>query len=383
MLHPAFRSFRSRLAIQIPRVPCMAYCTIRILVRPFPVPPGSGIPAPHTAQGLHHGVLVRSGPGPWEEVVDDVPQCRRVVRGRDPSSPPRLPEDPQVVAVHRRRTHDLRLVPLPLIGHLGQVHRGLDDHVACLGRPDLVDQHVLGVRCAAPATAGTATLAREAHPVSRLANRGVREPGSEAVTQPPPGSVVAIRSAGRNDLDTDAASMGAHQSPGDLLVVEGPGRDADRPVARPRNTPVTRAAPRAADGREQPRPDGALHAPRPVGIAEVASGRRRVGKRWPADSRDRDLVRALCGPRRRCRPGGAACAARDCACARSGGTSSEPGRASSPCTACEKSLRPEPWPGSPRRERSHARARAVRALRTATARARLACAARARCARRT
>ena len=40
--------------------------------------------------------------------------------------------------------------------------------------------------------------------------------GPEAVTQPPPGSVTAIRSAGRNDLDTDAASMGGHQSPGDL-----------------------------------------------------------------------------------------------------------------------------------------------------------------------
>ena len=51
-------------------------------------------------------------------------------------------------------------------------------------------------------------------------------------------------------------------------------------------------------------------------------------------------------------PGRRCCAARDCACARSGGTSCEPWCASSPCTACEKSSRQAPSPGSPRRQRS-------------------------------
>ena len=130
--------------------------------------------ADDAVEDLHDRVLCRGGPRPREEVVR--PRAVRASRSRGSArrpADPRLPEDRHEVVVDRGRVHDLRLVPLPLVGHVGEVRRGLERHVAAVLRADVVEQEVLRVRRPARAAAGAPALAGEADELAR--RRAVRE----------------------------------------------------------------------------------------------------------------------------------------------------------------------------------------------------------------
>ena len=184
-------------------------------------------------------------------------------------------EDLAERAVHLVAPGGGRVVPLALVTHLGQVHRGLHGDRAHVGRADVGEQEVLRVVRAAPAPTGAGAVPGEAPPAG-----GLRVPLEvarvrEMPAQPLPRLVALVGALGREHLDTHATLVGPVQRPGDRPVVERPRGDPDPAVGRQRR-PVgaARATPGALDGVQDPLADGDLLL---LATVRVAEHRARVG----------------------------------------------------------------------------------------------------------
>ena len=258
-----------------------------VLDDPDPGPPaagatGSGAGAADPVEQLHHRVAGGGCSGTREEQVDHVPGGVDVVGRVHRPRPSRLGEHAREVGVDAARPHDLRLVPLVGVGEVGEVHRGLDDHVAHVARAHVVEQEVLGVRGAPRASARALAPAGEAvhrrgHPVP-----GTIEPAAQMLAQVAPGAALLVLPGRSDDLHADPAVAGGDQRLRHCPVLEGPGRDPDGAVGRHRRAQgVAAAAPDAPDRQQHPVADGTPLLLAAVGVAEVAPRRHRVAAPWP------------------------------------------------------------------------------------------------------
>ena len=169
---------------------------------------------------------------------------------------------------------DRGLVPLTLVGHVGQVRRRLEGHPAHVGAPDVVEKEVLRVRRPSWPATGTAAVTREAHGLARLGVSANGQLLTETIAQPGPRRVVAVPGLRRDDLHAHAPLACGHEGVGDVPVVEGPRGDPDGPVARPRGAEARPApTPGAVDRLQHAAADRESLGTAAVGEAEVARGR--------------------------------------------------------------------------------------------------------------